>query len=188
MSALRRRGYLQHVLPPGQHRVRYFGWMHPAAKKRRAQVETLLAVPLVVRTKAEEPAWHLPFDSAQGLELIETALPALRGFRARARRLPPSPRLRRAGAPASGAGSAQLPPMTPSKPSNRAVRRGFLGEPDSHRFARVSPHAWQREEVIPKNTSSRADNLTHRLRCSPKRRHQIGLAFTAPPPAQTQSA
>jgi hypothetical protein len=27
------RRYLQHVPPPGQHRVRYFGWMHPAAKK-----------------------------------------------------------------------------------------------------------------------------------------------------------
>ena len=27
------RRYLQHVLPPGQHRVRYFGWLHPAAKR-----------------------------------------------------------------------------------------------------------------------------------------------------------
>jgi len=53
------RRYLQHVPPPGQHRVRYFGWMHPAAKKRRMIVETLLAVPIVVRAGAEEPAWHL---------------------------------------------------------------------------------------------------------------------------------
>jgi hypothetical protein len=29
--------------------VRYFGWMHPAAKKRRMIVETLLAVPMDVR-------------------------------------------------------------------------------------------------------------------------------------------
>ena len=51
--------FLQHVLPPGQHRVRYFGWMHPSAKKRRLIVETLLAVPIVVREKAEPPpAWH----------------------------------------------------------------------------------------------------------------------------------
>jgi hypothetical protein len=55
-----RRRYLQHVLPPGQHRVRYFGWMHPSAKRRRLIVEILLAVPLVVRPKVEAPEpWHL---------------------------------------------------------------------------------------------------------------------------------
>jgi hypothetical protein len=53
------RRYLQHVPPPGQHRVRYFGWMHPAAKKRRMIVETLLAVPIVVAAADENPAWHL---------------------------------------------------------------------------------------------------------------------------------
>ncbi|MBC7368268.1 MAG: hypothetical protein H7343_15890 [Undibacterium sp.] len=29
--------------PPGQHRVRYLGGMHPSAKARRKAVETLLA-------------------------------------------------------------------------------------------------------------------------------------------------
>ncbi len=54
------RRYLQHVLPPGQHRVRYFGWMHPAAKARRMIVETLLAVVIVVRPMADAlPPWHL---------------------------------------------------------------------------------------------------------------------------------
>ena len=54
------RRYLQHVLPPGQHRVRYFGWLHPAAKARRMLVETLLAVVIVVReTLAAPPPWHL---------------------------------------------------------------------------------------------------------------------------------
>jgi hypothetical protein len=54
------RRYLQHVLPPGQHRVRYFGWLHPAAKRRLAMVETLLAVVIVVRSKIETPPpWHL---------------------------------------------------------------------------------------------------------------------------------
>lgn len=53
------RRYLQHVPPPGQHRVRYFGWMHPAAKKRRLIVETLLAVPILVRSTAALPPWHL---------------------------------------------------------------------------------------------------------------------------------
>jgi len=49
------RRYLQHVLPPGQHRVRYFGWMHPARKARRALAETLLAVVIVVRPKVDPP-------------------------------------------------------------------------------------------------------------------------------------
>jgi hypothetical protein len=49
------RRYLQHVLPPGQHRVRYFGWLHPAAKRQRAIVETLLAVRIVVRPTVEPP-------------------------------------------------------------------------------------------------------------------------------------
>ena len=54
------RRYLQHVLPAGQHRVRYFGWMHPAAKARRAIVDTLLAVVIVVRAKPDAPPpWHL---------------------------------------------------------------------------------------------------------------------------------
>jgi hypothetical protein len=52
------RRYLQHVPPPGQHRVRYFGWMHPSAKRRRLIVETLLAVVIVVRARPDEPLWH----------------------------------------------------------------------------------------------------------------------------------
>jgi len=43
------RRYLQHVLPAGIHRVRYFGWEHHAAHRRRRQVETLLEVPILVR-------------------------------------------------------------------------------------------------------------------------------------------
>lgn len=54
------RRYLQHVPPPGQHRIRYFGWMHPSAKRRRLIVETLLAVIIVVRPKPDAPEpWHL---------------------------------------------------------------------------------------------------------------------------------
>lgn len=64
------RRYLQHVLPPGQHRVRYFGWMHPAAKRRRAAVETLLAVPIVVKTKAEAPQWHLRCPHCERFSLV----------------------------------------------------------------------------------------------------------------------
>jgi hypothetical protein len=40
--------------------VRYFGWMHPAAKNRRMLVETALAVPIVVTDRPPEaPQWHL---------------------------------------------------------------------------------------------------------------------------------
>lgn len=52
------RRYLLHVPPPGQHRVRYFGWLHPAAKLRRMRVESLLAKVIVVRAKPpERPDW-----------------------------------------------------------------------------------------------------------------------------------
>jgi hypothetical protein len=49
---------LQHVLPSGFHRVRYFGWVHPRARKRFFEVQTLLSVPLVLR--AAEPPPHAP--------------------------------------------------------------------------------------------------------------------------------
>ena len=64
------RRYLQHILPPGQHRVRYFGWLHPAAKKRRAIVETLLAVVLGVRAKVETPRWHLRCPHCEQFTLV----------------------------------------------------------------------------------------------------------------------
>ena len=54
------RRYLQHILPAGQHRVRYFGWLHPSAKRRRMLVENLLEKAIVVREKAAPvPRWHL---------------------------------------------------------------------------------------------------------------------------------
>lgn len=63
--------YLQHVPPPGQHRVRYFGWMHPAAKNRRLKVETLLAVVIVVRARSDEPApWHLRCPHCEAFALV----------------------------------------------------------------------------------------------------------------------
>jgi hypothetical protein len=52
------RRYLLHVPVPGQHKVRYFGWMHSAAIKRRMRVETLLAKVIVVRAAAPpRPDW-----------------------------------------------------------------------------------------------------------------------------------
>jgi hypothetical protein len=65
------RRYLQHVPPPGQHRVRYFGWMHPAAKKRRMLVDTLLAVPIVVAPPpAPQPQWHLRCPHCEQFTLL----------------------------------------------------------------------------------------------------------------------
>ena len=53
------RRYLQHVLPVGLHRVRYFGWEHPEAHRRRRQVETLLEVVITVREPAPVIHRHL---------------------------------------------------------------------------------------------------------------------------------
>ncbi len=65
------RRYLQHVLPAGQHRVRYFGWLHPAARARRLIVETLLAVVIVVRPKTVAlPPWHLRCPHCGGFTLV----------------------------------------------------------------------------------------------------------------------
>jgi hypothetical protein len=75
------RRYLQHVPPEGFHRVRYFGWMHPAAKRRRAIVETLVAAVILVRAKPENPPqWHLrcPHCHAFALIAIERIKPQAR--------------------------------------------------------------------------------------------------------------
>ncbi len=73
------RRYLQHVLPPGQHRVRYFGWLHPAAKLRRMLVETLLAKLIVVTAPPPPPPppqWHLRCPHCGAFALVRTgALP-----------------------------------------------------------------------------------------------------------------
>jgi len=66
------RRYLQHVLPPGQHRVRYFGWMHPGARARRCVVETLLSAVIQVRPKpGEELQWHLRCKCCGAFALVE---------------------------------------------------------------------------------------------------------------------
>jgi hypothetical protein len=64
------RQYLQHVPPPGQHRVRYFGWMHPAAKRRWMIVATLLTVPILVRPAQQPPQWHLRCPHCEAFTLV----------------------------------------------------------------------------------------------------------------------
>ena len=65
------RRYLQHVPVPGQHRVRYFGWRHPARKACRLLVETLLAVPIIVTAPPPEPPqWHLRCPHCAAFALV----------------------------------------------------------------------------------------------------------------------
>lgn len=49
------REVLQHALPKGFKRVRYFGWQHPSAKTRGEHVKLLLGKPLNYQQKSTEP-------------------------------------------------------------------------------------------------------------------------------------
>ena len=53
------RRFLQHVLPPNFHRVRRFGWLHPAGRAKLKRVRALLKIPLPLST-AEQAAWQVP--------------------------------------------------------------------------------------------------------------------------------
>ena len=53
------RRFLQHVLPAGFHRVRRFGWLHPAGRARLKRVRALLKLPPGL-SAAEQAAWQLP--------------------------------------------------------------------------------------------------------------------------------
>jgi len=50
------RRFLQHVLPSGFHRVRRFGWLHPAGRRAFNRVRALLHQPPVL-TQAEQATW-----------------------------------------------------------------------------------------------------------------------------------
>lgn len=51
--------FLQHVLPPGYCRVRLFGWLHPAAKRRANRVRALLKEKPIL-SQEEVRAWQPP--------------------------------------------------------------------------------------------------------------------------------
>jgi hypothetical protein len=58
------RRFLQHILPAGFHRVRRFGWLHPAARRKLNRVRALLhQLPLL--TAAERAAWQPPQQSLE---------------------------------------------------------------------------------------------------------------------------
>lgn len=65
------RRFLQHVLPSGFHRVRRFGWLHPAAKAKRERVRTLLATRASSPPPEDEPAD--PVEAADPFDQLETA-------------------------------------------------------------------------------------------------------------------
>jgi hypothetical protein len=56
------RRFLQHVLPPHFHRVRRFGWLHPAGRAKLKRVQAPLKTPPLLSV-AEQPAWQVPAAS-----------------------------------------------------------------------------------------------------------------------------
>jgi hypothetical protein len=56
------RRFLQHVLPANFCRVRFFGWLHPAAKVRGNRVRALLQEPALL-TAQERQTWQAPSGS-----------------------------------------------------------------------------------------------------------------------------
>jgi hypothetical protein len=53
------RRFLQHVLPPSFHRLRRFGWLHPAGRARLKRVRGLLKLPPLLSTP-EQTTWQVP--------------------------------------------------------------------------------------------------------------------------------
>jgi hypothetical protein len=53
------RRFLQHVLPPNFHRVRRFGWLHPAGRAGFKRVRALLKIPPLL-SAVEQVTWQIP--------------------------------------------------------------------------------------------------------------------------------
>ncbi|MGB9620484.1 MAG: transposase, partial [Armatimonadota bacterium] len=53
------RRFLQHILPAGFHRVRRFGWLHPARRVQLNRVRGLLRKPALL-SAAQRAAWQPP--------------------------------------------------------------------------------------------------------------------------------
>ena len=68
--------FLQHALPARLHRVRYFGWMHPSARRRRLIVESLVQALITVRPRiVTTPSipWHRCCPHCGAFTLVITA-------------------------------------------------------------------------------------------------------------------
>ncbi len=66
------RRFLQHVLPSGFHRVRRFGWLHPAARAKLNRVRALLRQAPAL-THAERAAWQPPQPDFEPSEPLPTS-------------------------------------------------------------------------------------------------------------------
>ena len=67
------RRVLSHVLPDGLHKVRYFGYLHPKARRRYHQVATLLETPIrLTHPTPTGPPLHLrcPHCRAFALQIV----------------------------------------------------------------------------------------------------------------------
>jgi len=94
------RRFVQHILPPGFHRVRRFGWLHPARRVPLNRVRALLRQPALL-TEAQRAAWQPPpsdFEPPEPLPASDhTPLcpqchrPMIRLGRWRKGQLPPDP-------------------------------------------------------------------------------------------------
>jgi hypothetical protein len=80
------RRFLQHVLPAGFHRVRRFGWLHPAGRNKLKRVRALLKLPPLL-SAAEQAAWQ----PAQEIKTAPASPPAPSTLQ------PPEPRCPRCG-------------------------------------------------------------------------------------------
>jgi Putative transposase/Transposase zinc-binding domain len=68
------RRFLQHVLPAGFHRVRLFGWFHPAGRLKLNRVRALLNRSPHL-TQAEQEAWQLPEELITPAHELENSPP-----------------------------------------------------------------------------------------------------------------
>lgn len=65
------RRFMQHILPEGFQRVRYFGWMAPAAKKTRQRIHALLDWKVPEMPEPPEPPPVLCPRCHKAMELVE---------------------------------------------------------------------------------------------------------------------
>ena len=64
------RRFLQHVLPKGFRRVRTYGWLSPAAKLRRSQVQALLGTHSSPRNKSADQSRSSPARKHRPVQIL----------------------------------------------------------------------------------------------------------------------
>jgi hypothetical protein len=73
------RRYLRHVLPRGMRAIRYYGFCHPAAKRKRERIAFHTGCPLLIGALANPPAKPKPVYACpccgKEMKIIATILP-----------------------------------------------------------------------------------------------------------------